>query len=129
MKSKLLLGAGSAAIAVLLILTLALATSGMVSAQTPTSSPDTAPGTTTSPVAPAAGSPVYRNGKVSTVSATSIVLATGKGNITANISSNTYVVVKRTAPLPPARQPTSLSAKMQMSWDRQPLMPPLSTPG
>ena len=95
MKPKLLLGAGGAALAVLTILALTLATAGMVSAQTPTNSPDTAPSTTTAPVAPAAGSPVYLNGKITTVSATSIVLATGKGNITANINSNTYIVVKK----------------------------------
>jgi hypothetical protein len=94
MKSKLLLGAGGAAIAVLVILALTFATSGMVSAQTPTNSPNTATGVTAAP-APAAGSPVYLNGKVTAVSATSIVLTTGKGNITANISSNTYIVVKK----------------------------------
>ena len=95
MNRNYFLGIGGAAMAVLLISGATLATSGMVSAQTPTDSPDTAPGTTTAPAAPAAGSPVYLNGKVTTVSATSIVLATGKGNITANISANTYIVVKK----------------------------------
>jgi hypothetical protein len=74
---------------------LTLVTTGLVSAQTPTNSPNTAPSTTTAPAAPAAGSPVYLNGKVTTASATSIVLASGKGNITANITSNTYIVVKK----------------------------------
>ncbi|MEP6774154.1 MAG: hypothetical protein ABJA50_01050 [Chloroflexota bacterium] len=91
MKSKLLLGAGGALLALLLILALTLATVGIVSAQTPTSSPST----NTAPVAPAAGSPVHLNGKVTTVSATSVVLATRRGNITANIGVNTYIVVKK----------------------------------
>jgi len=93
MKSKLLLGTGAAAMAVLIIVALALATAGLVSAQTPTGSPNTAPSTTTALASP--GSPRYLNGKVTTVSAGSIVLATGKGNITANISTNTYIIVKK----------------------------------
>ncbi len=99
MKSKLLLGAGGAALAILVIVALTLATAGMVSAQTPTNSPNTAPGTTTAPAAPAPGSPLYLHGKVTTVSATSIALATGKGNITANIRANTYIVVKKNGAL------------------------------
>lgn len=91
MKSKLILGAGGAVIAVIAILAMTLITAGIVSAQTPTNTPSTS----SAPAAPAAGSPVHLKGKISTVSPNSIVLTTRKGDITANTSSNTYIVVQK----------------------------------
>ncbi|HST03810.1 MAG TPA: hypothetical protein VLQ48_03655, partial [Chloroflexia bacterium] len=94
MKTKLILGAGALAIAALAILAMTLVTTGIVNAQTPTNTTGTST-TPAAPTAPAAGSPVHLDGKVASVNAASIVVTTRSGDVTANISANTYIVVNK----------------------------------
>src|SRR5437868_3878766 len=78
---------GIGLVAIMTVAALSFAAVSVVSAQTPT------PGKTAP--APTAGSPVRIIGKVTSTSATSIVLTTPNGNVTANISANTFIVVQK----------------------------------